>query len=132
MSFARARLLDVPVAESRIPGALERVIAAGITWNSARRGSFGALRVRHFGAYPLIEDNSTRAESATILNADVGMRLFQGVKLQATVLNLLGSRAADIQYLYASRLRGEAVGVSDVHLHPVEPRQLRLSLSWVN
>lgn len=132
VSFARARLLDVPVAESRIPGALERVIAAGITWNSARRGSFGALRVRHFGAYPLIEDNSTRAESATILNADVGMRLFQGVKLQATVLNLLGSRAADIQYLYASRLRGEAVGVSDVHLHPVEPRQLRLSLSWVN
>ena len=129
VSFARARLQDVPSAESRIPGALERVIAAGVTWSSPRRRSSGALRVRHFGAYPLAEDNRTRAASTTIVNADVGMSLYRGVRLQATILNVLDSRAADIQYLYASRLRGEAAGVSDVHLHPIEPRQLRLSLT---
>jgi len=88
--------------------------------------------VRHFGAYPLIEDNTTRAAPATIMNADVGLQVYRGVKLQATLLNLLDSRASDIQYLYTSRLRGEAVGVSDVHVHPIEPRQLRLSLTWAN
>jgi hypothetical protein len=47
------------------------------------------------------------------------------------VLNALSSEASDIQYFYASRLRGEpAEGVDDVHFHPVEPRQLRLSLRW--
>ena len=131
VSFARARLYGVPAAESRIPGALERVIAAGVTWNSNRRGSYGALRVRHFGAYPLIENGSRRAQPATLLNADAGMRLLPSVRLQLTLLNLLGSRAADIQYLYTSRLRGEAAGVTGVHLHPVEPRQLRVSLQWM-
>ncbi len=132
VSFARARLHGVPATGSRIPGALERVVAAGVTWNSSYRGSYGALRVRHFGAYPLIEDNSRRADPATLLNADAGLRLLPNVRLQLTVLNLLGSRAADIQYLYQSRLRGEAAGVTDVHLHPVEPRQLRVSLQWAN
>jgi hypothetical protein len=65
------------------------------------------------------------------VNADAGVTLFRGVRLQATVLNLLASRAADIQYLYASRLRGEAAeGVTGVHFHPVEPRQVRASLGW--
>jgi hypothetical protein len=49
--------------------------------------------------------------------------------VQLSVLNLLGSRASDIQYFYASRLAGEPTsGVSDIHFHPVEPRQLRLAI----
>ncbi len=130
MSIARARLQDVPAAESRIPGALERVIAAGITWNAVRHHTFGALRVRHFGAYPLAEDNGVRAVSTTIVNVDAGVTLYRGLRLQATILNVLDSRASDIQYLYASRLRGEATGVSDVHVHPIEPGQLRVSLTF--
>ncbi|MES3034324.1 MAG: TonB-dependent receptor [Gemmatimonadota bacterium] len=132
VSVARARLHGVPQSQSFLPGALERVIAAGVTWNSSRRASHAALRVRHFGAYPLIDDGSRRAQAATLLNADAGIRVLPNINLQLTVLNLLGSRAADIQYLYSSRLRGEAEGVTDVHLHPVEPRQLRLSLRWTN
>ena len=53
----------------RIPGALERVVAAGVTYNSATGGAYAALRLRHFGAYPLIEDNSVRATATTLLNA---------------------------------------------------------------
>lgn len=133
ISFARARLSGVPVAESRIPGALERVIAAGITWNPSKRGAYGAMRVRHFGAYPMVEDNTARAAGTTIVNADAGINLPRGARLQLTVLNMLNSRAADIQYFYLSRLQGEsAAGVSDSHVHPVEPRQLRLSLNWIN
>jgi hypothetical protein len=130
VSFARARLAGVPAEENRIPGALEHVFAGGIAWAS-ERGAFGALRVRHFGAYPLIEDNSVRADAATLVNAEAGLHLARGLRLEATLLNVLNSRAADIQYYYPSRLRGEpAEGVNDVHFHPVEPRQLRASVTW--
>lgn len=130
VSFARARLADVPVEESRIPGALENVFAGGIAW-MPERGLTGALRLRHFGAYPLIEDNSVRADPATLFNAEAGYAFASGLRVEATVLNLLDSDASDIQYYYASRLPGEpAGGVEDVHFHPVEPRQLRLSLHW--
>ena len=129
VSFASARLSGVPAAESRIPGALENVIAAGITWSPARSGVFSSIRVRHFGAYPLIEDNSARAQATTLVNMNLGVRLSRGLQLQATLLNLLDSRAADIQYFYTSRLRGEtAGGIDGVHVHPVEPRQVRASL----
>jgi hypothetical protein len=129
VSLARARLRGVPAAESRIPGALENVLAAGVAWTPARSGLYGALRVRHFGAYPLIEDNSARAERTTLVNADAGLRLVRGLRLQATLLNVLNSRASDIQYFYASRLRGDSPdGVTGVHVHPVEPRQVRASL----
>jgi hypothetical protein len=130
VSLARARLADVPAGERYIPGALENVVAGGAAW-TPRGGAFGAVRVRHFGAYPLTERNAIRADATTLLNADAGYRFASGVRLRASVLNVLDSRASDIQYFYASRLRGEATGgVEDVHFHPVEPRQVRASLGW--
>jgi outer membrane receptor protein involved in Fe transport len=90
------------------------------------------LRLRRFGSYPLIEDNSVRAASASLLNADVGYQLASGVRVRASILNVLNEEASDIQYYYASRLAGEPLeGVEDVHFHPAEPRQLRFSLTWV-
>jgi hypothetical protein len=130
LSLAYARLRGVEAGADRIPGALERVVAAGATWSPSATGPFAAVRLRHFGAYPLIEDNSVRARATTLVNAAAGMRV-AGVQLQLSVLNLFGSRASDIQYYYASRLPGEpAGGVEDIHFHPVEPRQLRLSIGW--
>jgi outer membrane receptor protein involved in Fe transport len=130
VSLARARFGDVPEGEDRIPGALENVVSGGVTWQAAGRGPFGAVRVRHFGAYPLIEDNSVRATPTTLVNAEAGWA-FGNVRLQASVLNVLDATASDIQYYYESRLPGEAAGgVGDVHFHPVEPRQLRVALGW--
>lgn len=130
VSFARARLRDVTTEENHIPGTIENVFAGGIAW-APERGPFGALRLRHLGAYPLTEDNRVRADPTTLLNADAGYPFRSRVRLKATVLNLLDSRASDVQYFYASGLRGgPADGVEDVHFHPVEPRQLRVSLRW--
>jgi outer membrane receptor protein involved in Fe transport len=131
VSLARARFSGVVAGEERVPGALERVVASGIAWSPLSHGIFGALRLRHFGSYPLTEDNAVRAASTTLLSAEGGYQLRSGLRLRATVLNLLDARASDIQYFYRSRLAGEsAAGVDDVHFHPVEPRQLRLSLVW--
>jgi hypothetical protein len=44
---------------------------------------------------------------------------------------VFNAKARDIQYYYASRLAGEpAEGISDVHYHPAEPRQLRVGARW--
>ncbi len=128
VSLARARLRDVAASEDRIPGALESVIAAGATWTSPRERFTGSLRLRHFGAYPLIESNQVRARATTLVNAAASARVV-GLRVQLTLLNVLGTTASDIQYYYASRLAGEpAEGVQDIHFHPVEPRQLRVAL----
>ena len=113
-----------------MPGALENVVAAGITWLGRARGPFGAVRLRHFGRYALSEDNSVRASPSSLVNAELGWR-FGEFRVAASVLNLLDARDRDIQYYYTSRLAGEpAAGVDDIHFHPSEPRQLRVALGW--
>jgi outer membrane receptor protein involved in Fe transport len=130
VSLTRARLLDMPAGEDRIPGALENVVAAGLSREPSADGLFGALRLRRFGSYPLVEDNSRRAAANALVNLSLGYRLGE-VRLEAQLLNLLDETNSDIQYFYASRLPGEpGGGVEDIHFHPAEPRQLRIRLSW--
>lgn len=125
-----ARFADVDPGLHYIPGALKNVAAGGVTWAPRQRGPLAALRIRHFGSYPLIEDNSVRAVSTTLLNANGGV-LISSVRLQVRILNLLNARANDIQYYYPSRVSGEpAGGAEDIHFHPVEPRQVRAVLRW--
>ena len=124
---SRGRLTELPSGENRIPGAIETVIAGGFV-AKYDKASF-AMRVRHFGSYSLIEDNSQRADPLTVVNARVEYQLGR-VELAADLLNLLNSKDNEIEYFYASRLPGEpAGGIEDRHIRPIEPRQLRLSAS---
>ena len=68
------------------------------------RGIFAGLRLRYFSSQPLIEDDTERQPSSTIVNALVGYR-FGRYELSAAVLNLLDSHADDIAYFYGSRLQ---------------------------
>lgn len=127
LSFTRARYVSVST-DNRVPGAFERVMTAGVQWELPHQVVTTA-RVRHFGAAALIEDNSRRGTPTTLLNMSLGWRV-RGVQLTATVLNAANARANDVQYFYASRLPGESgEGVPDVHVHPVEPRMLRVGIS---
>ncbi|MCB1231952.1 MAG: TonB-dependent receptor, partial [Verrucomicrobiae bacterium] len=64
------------------------------------------------------------------INARVGYRTASQWEIALEALNLLDADDNDIEYYYASRLPGEpAGGIEDVHLHPYEPRQIRLSVS---
>lgn len=128
-AYSRARFRDEDEAGDRIPGAVEGVIGAGLSYSDPR-GPFGSLRARYFGPRPLIEDNSVRSESSTLVSAEAGYRVAGRFVAQLEVLNLLGSKSSDIDYFYDSRLAGEPdEGVSDIHTHPVEPRALRVSIS---
>ena len=45
------------------------------------------------------------------------------------VFNLLNAADSDVDYFYASRLRGEPLdGIDDIHTHPTLPRTARVSL----
>lgn len=129
VSFTHARYIDAALGQQFVPGALERVIAAGVSFEPKARGLLAELRLRHFGGHPLVEDNSVRGSATSLVNATIGYSLGKP-RITASLLNVLGTRASDIQYFYASRLAGEpAGGVEDVHFHPVEPRQIRLGVA---
>lgn len=119
------RLSDLPTAANRIPGAIEEVIAGGFV-AKFKQASF-AMRLRHFGSYSLIEDNSVRADPLTVVNARVAYRLSR-VELAADILNAFNAKDNEIEYFYASRLAGEQQGgIEDRHIRPIEPRQFRIS-----
>jgi hypothetical protein len=129
VSVTRARFAGVGDDENRIPGAMNHVVAAGASWEPTGDGPFAALRLRRFGSYALTEDNSMRADPSTLLNLNAGYRI-RGVRLGLAVLNLLDAQGSDVEYFYTSRLATEPLtGYDDVHFHPVEPRQLRLSVT---
>ena len=129
LALTRARFDDGQPSARFVPGAPSRVASAGVTVNDAGRWS-GSLRWRHFGARPLTEDGALRSASTSIVNARVAFAFSPDTKFTLDLLNLLNRKADDISYAYTSRLGGEpAAGVNDVHLHPVEPRALRLSVT---
>lgn len=117
-----------PAAGDRIPGAVERVASMGVAVDHPS-GWSGGLRLRHFGAAPLVEDNSVRSDPTTTVNLEAGYRISRQLKLSATLLNLFDAADNDITYYYESQLPGEAAPVNDIHFHPVEPRSLRVALT---
>ncbi len=102
-------------------------------------GVFGSVRLRYFGSQPILEDDAMQQPASTLLNALLGYR-FEQYELAAEVLNVLDAKADDIAYAYPSRIpdallaaRGlppePAAGVDGIVIHPVEPVQVRASLT---
>jgi hypothetical protein len=130
LAFTRARFTDDDPAGDRIPGALDRVISAGMMFEPQQR-LFGSIRVRHFGPRPLIEDASVTSNSTTIWNGEIGYRLSSKARLVLEAFNLFDAEVSDIDYFYTSRLAGEpADGVDDIHLHPALPRSARIGVQF--
>jgi hypothetical protein len=130
VAVSRARLRDFDPVGDRIPGAVETVVSAGVSVEDVS-GLSGSLRLRYFGPRPLIEDNSVRSKSSTLVNAQIGHGLGHGARLALDVFNVFNASVSDIDYYYASRLPGEpAAGVNDIHTHPSEPRSARVSVLY--
>jgi hypothetical protein len=131
ISFSRARYDDLPEGENFVPGALNRVISAGIGVNppaGVRHGPFGGLRLRHFGPRPLIEDNSVESTSTSIVNGEVGYKFSEKVRLTLEGFNIFDAEVSDIDYFFESRLRDEPAPVEDLHFHAAIPRSARVAL----
>jgi hypothetical protein len=127
MAWTRPRYTDGDAASRAIPNAVQKVAQIHLAWQPPGPWS-GALGVRYIGSAPLTEDNSVRSASSLTLNARVQRRVNADLDLALSVLNLTDRPNQDIAYAYVSRLPGEAAaGVPDVHLHPAEPRSVRLT-----
>jgi hypothetical protein len=123
--------VDVPAGEDFVPGSLNRVISAGIGVNppvGVPAGPFGSLRLRHFGPRPLIEDNSVKSRSTTIVNGEIGYRFSPRLRLLVEGFNLFDAEVSDIDYFFESRLRDEPEAVEDIHFHAAIPRSVRVAL----
>lgn len=132
VSLDHARFRGSDPAGDRIPGAIESVVATGLAVNHPS-GFFGALRLRYFGPRPLIEDNSERSSSTSLVSARAGYKFNDKVRFTVEGFNLLNRKNSDIDYFYTSRLQGEpAEGVDDRHFHPVEPISFRagITVTW--
>lgn len=127
LTWSQGRALGVG-GDDEIPGSVPFTLNTGITVGKAE-GFFGSLRSRFFSERPLIEDGSEMSRPSWQLNARVGFRK-NDWEVAVDCLNLLDRDDNDIEYYYASRLAGEpAAGIEDVHLHPAEPRTIRVSLT---
>lgn len=127
LSLSDARYTDIDPAGNRIPGAIEQAASVGVSLQNSEPWS-GGLRLRYFGPRPLIEDNSVRSNASTLVNVQAGYKISKQLSTSIDILNLFDTRVSDIDYYYASQLRGEASPVNDIHTHPAEPRTLRLTL----
>jgi hypothetical protein len=131
LSFSRARFRDLPAGEDFVPGALNRVVSAGVEVNppaGVGSGPFGGLRLRHFGPRKLLEDGSIESKQTSIVNGEVGYKFSERVRLLVEGFNLLDSKVSDIDYFFESRLRGEPAPVEDIHFHAAIPRSARVAL----
>jgi outer membrane receptor protein involved in Fe transport len=126
VSISRAHFTDDDPAGDYVPGAVETVVSGGVTVDNVRN-VFGSVRWRYFGPRPLVEDNSVRSRSTSLVNLEVGYRFSNSLRLAVDVFNLFNAKDSDIDYFYTSRLPGEpSKGIDDIHLHPTLPRTVRV------
>ena len=111
----------------RIPNAVDRVASVAATLRDLG-GWSASLQWRYLGTGALIEDNSVRSKSSLTTNLRVSRKLAANAEVTLDVFNLLDRQVDDIQYFYESQLPGEAAPVADRHVHPAEPRTVRVSL----
>jgi hypothetical protein len=127
VAFTHARYLQQTNGGYDIANSIGTVVSGGMTVG-AGDGWFGSLRGRYFGPQPIVETGQVDEPSSLTLNGRVGWRSRRW-EFAADVLNVLNRANDDIAYYYTSRLPGEpAAGVADTHLHPAEPRLVRLSV----
>ena len=129
LAWTRARFSDFSPAGQYLPNAPEELAALGIEINRAS-GWFGGAHLRYLGASPLTQDDAVRSRPSLQVNGEAGYQFSPALAGTVSVFNLLDRHDDDIEYFYASRLQSEALPVNDRHFHPVEPRSVRVSLSY--
>ncbi len=109
-----------------VPNSIDRVASLAATVRDWGPWS-ASLQWRYLGPGPLVEDNSVRSLSSLTTNLRVSRKLGAQAELTLDVFNLLDRKLNDIQYFYESQPPG-LPAAEGRHVHPAEPRALRLSL----
>ncbi len=132
-AWSRAYFTDAEVGGDHVPEALAMTFDGGIAVHDLdgwATGFTAGLRLRYFGPRSLTQDDSVRSQATPLFYGDLGYRLDEAWAVGLEVFNIFDARTSDIDYYYTSRLRGELLGgIDDIHTHPSEPREFRVSLT---
>jgi len=129
-AYSRARFRDENPEGNRIPEAIEGTGSLGVSAKNSSGHSVN-VRLRYFGPRPLLADDSARSHASILAQVRLGWELNKRITLSIEVMNLLNAKVNDIEYMYASRLRGETTeGVVDRMVHPSDPLSIRLTSSF--
>ena len=126
-AWTHARFADADPAGDRIPNAVDKVASVGVTLRELGPWS-ASVNWRYLGSGALIEDNSVRSRSSLTANLRVSRSFGTKTELTLDVFNLFDRKVNDIEYFYESQLPGETAPVADRHVHPAEPRTVRVTL----
>ena len=127
LAWTHARFSDDDPAGNRIPNAVDKVGSIAVTARDLGPWS-ASLQWRYLGSGALIEDNSVRSNPSITTNLRVSRKLWRDAELTLDVFNLFDREVNDIEYYYESQPAGEATPVVDRHVHPAEPRTVRVTL----
>ncbi|MEY4932878.1 MAG: hypothetical protein RLZZ403_1198 [Pseudomonadota bacterium] len=124
---SRGRYVDSP-GEEYIAGAVENAGELGVAVIEGRWEM--SARMRYLGGYPLVEDNSERADPEMHVNLRASWK--PGTwNVYGEVLNVLGDDAKDITYWYESFVAGFDTVPTEGRMSRVEePRTLRVGLKY--
>jgi len=129
LAWAHSRFVNDNNQKTYIPGAVSSTANIGLSFDNTGPW-FGSVRLRYFGPRPLTEDGSIKASSSTLANLRFGYKLNAQTKVSFDVYNLLNQKANDIEYAYTSQVANEATPVFDRHIHPSEPRSIRVTMTY--
>ena len=127
LAWTRARFVN----GDRVPNAVDRVASLAATLRKLGPWS-ASLNWRYLGSGALTEDNRLRSTPAVTTNLRLNYQLpaawglGRGSELTLDVFNLFDRRVDDIQYAYESKLPGQDAWCGR-HVHPAEPRTMRLT-----
>ena len=127
-TLTNAHLVNTNPSNQKIPNSIPYTFNGGITLGGAQ-GFFGSLRARYFAPRPLDSVVDVKTRESLQVNARLGYRK-NNWEIAMDCLNLLNRSDYDVAYYYASQLKSDAAPVDGVHVHPIEPRMFRLSVTY--
>ncbi|MDR7273209.1 hypothetical protein J2X20_005899 [Pelomonas saccharophila] len=127
LAWTHARYVGAVPGQDRLPNAVDKVASIGVTLRDLGPWS-ASWQYRYLGSAALVEDNSVRSHPSLTTNLRVARRFGPKTEVTFDVFNVLNRKTNDIEYYYESRLAGESAPVADRHIHPAEPRALRVTL----
>ena len=134
--ISRARFTGLaPEGEGNyIDNAIETALSAGVVWTHGPL--MATLRLRYMGPRALDTTDTVRSSSTTLLDFGSRYAVNKNLTLGLDIFKLTGSKGNALEYYYASCTAGEVAsgacggGIDDRHIHPMEPRTVRVSARW--
>lgn len=129
LAWTRARYRDMDSVGTDIPNAVQRMANFSMVWRPPGPWS-GSLGVRYIGSLPLTENKVWQSAPVATAQLRIGHALSRDLDLSLDALNLTNRHFNDVAYVYTSRVPGESTAVNGLHVHPAEPRTLRVTARW--